>query len=197
MNQLVRLTIVVAVLVAAAPASAIEPEEAREISAIRHRCFLECVWGDDYCTSLGGQDCVAKRETCTKACTAEDTMTAARSWKVPEGWGTTKEQAIEVCLPEGERYFIADLRCADGSVPTYARTGSVGSRNPMPADMGFDMSQMDPTVPVPEGQPDTHTIDLYAVQCPDGAHELYFDMYHCGRPKPWIAPEGFTRPTRD
>jgi len=184
-------------LLLSSSALALEPDEAREISSIRHRCFLECVWADEHCQSWESGDCTDKREACTKTCTAEEPLAQARAWEAPADWGQTKEQAIEVCLPQGERAFLADLRCADGSTPTFERSGSVGSRNPIPAGAGFDLSMMDPTVPVPEGQPDTHTVDLYVVQCPDGDHELYLDMYHCGTPKPWVAPAGFTRPPRD
>ena len=42
----------------------------------------------------------------------------------------------------------------------------------------------------------TSSVDRYEVKCPKKTYTLFFDMYHCGTPKPWLAPKGFTRPPR-
>ena len=122
--------------------------------------------------------------------------TAAAQAVVPAaGWGTTKEEAIEVCLPAGEHFFLKDLRCLDGSEPTFERAGNVGPRHPMTSET-FDESMMDPTISPAPGKRDEHIIDRYHVTCKDQTVTLFLDMYHCGTPKPWAAPKGFTRPPR-
>lgn len=57
--------------------------------------------------------------------------------------------------PEGERAYLARLRCADGSAPAFERQGSTG--------IG----------------PYHNILDLYAVQCAGAAPlSVYLDMYH-------------------
>jgi len=58
------------------------------------------------------------------------------------------------------------------------------------------MSMMDPTHRLKPGEVDYHIIDSYEVKCSNKTRTLFFDMYHCGTPKPWQAPKGFTRPPR-
>jgi hypothetical protein len=121
-------------------------------------------------------------------------VAAAMKQKVPDDWGSSKKNAIEVCLPSGEHYFLRDLRCPDGKAPRYRRLGSVGSRTPMPDGMDFKPGLMDPTIPVKRGEADYHVIDKYEVTCTKATYILFLDMYHCPGPKPWAAPRGFTRP---
>jgi hypothetical protein len=112
-----------------------------------------------------------------------------------EGWGLAQEEAIEVCKPAGEWAYLNRLRCADGSAPKWRRVGSVGSRHQVPADMSSEarFAQMDPERPVPEGEVDVHTIDLYDVMCPkQPTVQMYLDMYHCPQPDYMFGPKGFS-----
>lgn len=77
---------------------------------------------------------------------------------------------VRVTMPEGERGYLARLRCADGKPPLYRRDGSTG-----------------------EG-PYGNIMDLYTVTCEGGApaaSEVYMDMYHGGFAEPRPVP-GFT-----
>lgn len=57
--------------------------------------------------------------------------------------------------PEGERAYLARLRCADGNAPAFERQGSTG--------IG----------------PYRNILDLYTVQCAGAAPlSVYIDMYH-------------------
>ena len=163
-------------------------------NAVRHRCVLECVWAKE--RSPGKKEGDAFMKKCGEACMDKKAIEAAMKSKVPDGWGATKEKAIEVCLPSGEHYFLQDLLCPDGKAPKFNRSGNVGSRNPMPEDMEFNMSMMDPTHRMKPGEVDYHIIDRYEVKCSKKTHTLFFDMYHCGTLKPWLVPQGFTRPPR-
>lgn len=183
-------TISILLLLAAGPA----PDDAKLTEAVRHRCILECVWAKDHKFSGGKGD--AFMNACGEACMDPKAIQAAIEAEIPAGWGTTKKDAIEVCLPAGEQYFLRDLRCPGGERPTFERSGSVGPRNPIPEGTPFDMKMMDPTHRLAPGEVDHHTIDRYEVSCPGKTHTLYLDMYHCGTPKPWKAPKGFTRPLR-
>ncbi|MBW1810137.1 MAG: hypothetical protein JRJ19_08330 [Deltaproteobacteria bacterium] len=198
MNNRIMPTILVAMLVAVPLLWAVAADEdsAKVKSAIRHRCILECVWLEDRCNSSKAPGCKDSIKACTAVCMDDETLKAAMAEKPPKTWGTTIKEAIEVCLPSGEQYFLRDLLCAGSKAPGYERSGSVGPRNPMPADAGFDANMLDPTYRLKKGQVDTHIIDKYEVRCEKKTHILYFDMYHCGTPKPWAAPEGFTRPPR-
>lgn len=115
----------------------------------------------------------------------------------PDGYGLTKEQAIEVCKPAGERAYLARLVCPDDSHPAFARIGSVGLRHEFPAGMSEDermkivMAALESTALEP-GSTDHHMIDGYSMECGKIRTTLYLDMYHCDRPPPDIAPTGFT-----
>lgn len=57
--------------------------------------------------------------------------------------------------PEGERAYLARLRCADGNAPAFERLGSTGFG------------------------PYRNILELYTVQCAAAAPlSVYFDMYH-------------------
>jgi hypothetical protein len=167
-------------------------------SAISHRCMLECVWLKERCDSAGaaGTACRDQLNLCGRGCMDPAAVQAVLDAKVADGWGESIKNAIEVCLPSGEHYFLDDLRCPDGKAPQARRIGSVGPRNPMPDDLPFQAAQMDPAHRLKKGETDYHIIDKYEVVCRKETRVLFFDMYHCGTPKPWKAPRGFTRPPR-
>jgi hypothetical protein len=109
-------------------------------------------------------------------------------------FGRSKENAIEVCHPGGQRRYLSQLRCPDGQPPSFGRRGNVGSRNAVKAGVGDDvlMSQMDARRVLGPGETDYHIVDLYEVVWSDKDHEIYMDMYHCAAPPPKKAPSGFT-----
>ena len=114
-----------------------------------------------------------------------------------DGYGLSLEQAIEVCYPEGEQQYLARLLCPDNSHPAFERSGSVGSRQPMPEDMSNetiaslfdDMRTLRKREP---GEPDYHIIDAYEVVCGEVTTTLYLDMYHCAQERPTFSPKGFS-----
>ncbi len=110
----------------------------------------------------------------------------------PAGMGLTKERAVEVCLPPGEKAYLAALRCPGGEKPLWKRTGSVGSRTqPVDPDDPRILLQMDPERPLAPGEPDLHIVDAVEAHCPGATYTLFLDMYHCPAPAQ-PPPEGFT-----
>lgn len=114
-----------------------------------------------------------------------------------DGYGLSREQAIEVCYPEGEQQYLARLVCPDNSHPTFERSGSVGSRQPMPEDMSDAMmaslfADMRKPRKREPGEPDYHIIDAYEVVCGEARTTLYLDMYHCAQDRPTFSPKGFS-----
>lgn len=113
------------------------------------------------------------------------------------GLGETKAQAIEVCMPQGERRYIEQLRCADGGAPTYKRVGSMGSRNEISGERSKEQSEqmlkqiIGRGAALAPGETDYHIIDGYEVNCRDKTRTLYFDMYHCNAPQTTVPPRGF------
>jgi tellurite resistance protein len=89
------------------------------------------------------------------------------------GLGATPDQAILCHDPDGERAYLARLRCPKGEPYSYQRVSSVRAkcREPHTHEQAIGSA---------------HTglvsIDLYRLECACGAHqgELYFDMYHPG-----------------
>jgi hypothetical protein len=70
---------------------------------------------------------------------------------------STREEPIEVCMPQGERGWITSVTCSDGSKPSASgRSGSVGA-----------------------GGVCGSIIDLYTVTCPEKEYEVFMDMYMC------------------
>lgn len=108
-------------------------------------------------------------------------------------FGTTREAAVEVCQPEGERKYLQRLRCPGGSAPASTRRGSGGSRTApkSDADQQKMLEQMFREGPLAAGEPDFHVIDLYEVQCGDSVTQVIMDMYHCHQSEPAQAPPGF------
>jgi hypothetical protein len=114
-----------------------------------------------------------------------------------DAYGLSREHAIEVCYPDGEQQYLARLVCADNSHPAFERSGSVGPRQPMPAEMSEQMMKSlfddmrEPRKREP-GEPDYHIVDAYDVVCGEVGTTLYLDMYHCAQERPTAAPKGFT-----
>ena len=110
------------------------------------------------------------------------------------GPGESKATAIAVCMPEGERAYLARLRCPDGAPPAHRRAGSVGSRTPMTgdADGARAAEQVSTGRPLEPGEPDFHVVDRYEVTCDESTRSVFLDMYHCGEPAPHIAPPGLS-----
>src|SRR2546430_9123011 len=110
----------------------------------------------------------------------------------PKGMGLSKERAVEVCLPPGEKAYTATLRCLSGEKPQIKRIGSVGTRNqPVDPNDPRILLQMDPERPLQPGEPDLHIVDAIEARCASVTYTLFFDMYHCPAPDE-PAPEGFT-----
>ena len=111
--------------------------------------------------------------------------------------GLTRDNAIEVCEPRGEREYLARLICPSGQHPEFERRGSVGPRTPLPSNLSeveekkllIAVMSTDAYVP---GSPDYHWIDAYEVRCEAVKTTIYMDMYHCAANTPSSAPSGFT-----
>ncbi|MEM9965779.1 MAG: hypothetical protein AAGC58_10575 [Asticcacaulis sp.] len=83
----------------------------------------------------------------------------------------SKENPVRVSMPQGQRAYLAQLRCEDGQVPAFHRGGSVG--------LG----------------PYDNIIDRYEVTCAGSKPEktmIFMDMYFAGHVETRPV-EGFTR----
>lgn len=160
---------------------------------IARRCFRFCAFISEECGRRGSGDCGRAMVQCVNSCFDLDRLKQAAQARAPAGWGSSKQSAINTCLPPGVKLLMQDLRCSGGAKPRFHRVGSVGSRSPRPGTV--TSLQMDWTRPLKPQEPDHHIVDHYQLQC--GAHKtsLYLDLYHCADgPAPWNAPSGFTRP---
>ena len=112
----------------------------------------------------------------------------------PAGMGLSRERAVEVCLPPGEKAYLETLRCPGrGAKPQLHRAGNAGTRNtPVDPNDPRTLLQMDPERPLQPGEPDLHIVDAIEARCPGATYTIFFDMYHCPAP-PQPAPEGFTK----
>jgi hypothetical protein len=87
------------------------------------------------------------------------------------GWGETEAakvrssmaRPIEVCGVRGQLAWLLALTCGDGSHPFASGDAAHGARV---GSMGAG------------GRCGT-IIDAYSVPCPEGAYEIYVDLYHC------------------
>jgi hypothetical protein len=82
----------------------------------------------------------------------------------------SRENPVRVSRPQGQRAYLARLRCADGKVPAFERAGNLG-----PGVFG-------------------NIVDLYVVECAGSepaSSEVVMDMYHLGRTEDRAVP-GFT-----
>jgi len=115
-------------------------------------------------------------------------LACAHGPAAPPGFGLSKDRAVEVCLPPGEKAYLGELRCADGSRPQAHRVGSVGMRTqPVDPNDPRILLQMDPEGPLQRGEPDFHIVDAFEARCPGANFTLFLDMYHCpAKPQPEI-----------
>lgn len=115
-------------------------------------------------------------------------LCCAHAPEAPPGFGRSKDRAIEVCLPPGEKAVLEQLRCPQGSAPQFHRLGNVGTRTqPLDPNDSRLLLQMDPERPLARGEPDFHMVEAIEVRCPSAAHTLFFDMYHCpANPQPAV-----------
>jgi hypothetical protein len=110
-----------------------------------------------------------------------------------DGSGDSKGSAIEVCMPAGQRAYLARLACPGGQPPSYKRIGSVGPRSPFPAEASeSDKMALIQRVGLKRGEPDYHIVDEYDITCGTVTRRIYMDMYHCDRSDPMSAPVGST-----
>ena len=108
-------------------------------------------------------------------------------------YGMDKKTAIEVCMPAGERAYLARLVCPSGESPKYQRIGSVGLRYKMPGSLTDDQQlalARRQATGLEQGEIDHHMIDKYEVACPFEVKYIFLDMYHCNSAPPAIAPTG-------
>ncbi|MCA1826086.1 MAG: hypothetical protein ABR567_22640 [Myxococcales bacterium] len=99
----------------------------------------------------------------------------------PQRSGLTKENAVEVCLPPGEKAFLDQWRCPGGSKPQHHRLGSIGTRmQPVDPNDPRILLQMDPERPLERGEPDFHIVDAVEMRCAGATYTVFIDMYHCG-----------------
>ncbi len=113
------------------------------------------------------------------------------------GWGESKASAIEVCKPEGQRAYLDQLVCSDGSSPAYRRVGSFGSRNEVPKNLTKEqeadlLQALFTGRALRPGEKDHHIVDGYELSCGQSKRMVYMDMYHCNSAPPKQAPAGFT-----
>jgi hypothetical protein len=115
-------------------------------------------------------------------------LACAHAPVAPAGFGLSKDRAVEVCLPPGEKAYLTELRCGDGSKPQTHRVGSVGSRTqPVDPNDPRILLQMDPEQPLRPGEPDFHIVDAFEARCPGANYTLFLDMYHCpAKPQPLV-----------
>ncbi len=128
------------------------------------------------------------------ACVALGGTALAQTGESP---GESKQSAIEVCSPQGQRAYLSRLACPDGSNPTFNRVGSFGNRTAVPPDTSPEQRQqiLDRLIkrtPLQAGEPDYHVVDGYEVACGEVKRMVYMDMYHCDAPPAAVAPTGFT-----
>lgn len=105
--------------------------------------------------------------------------------------------AIEVCMPTGQRAYLARLVCASGEPPSYKRVGSFGNRNAFPKNLppGEERALFERVMrgePMKPGEVDYHVVDGYELACGETRRIVYLDMYHCHQPAPAVVPHGFT-----
>jgi hypothetical protein len=114
------------------------------------------------------------------------------------GVGVTRNGALEVCMPAGERAYLGRLRCPGGARATYERKGNVGRRTKARnAQEEKDAAAQirENRAPKPGGR-DYHLLDLYQVTCGDKTYQIYLDMYHCDGAAAEKVPAGFTLDAR-
>jgi hypothetical protein len=122
---------------------------------------------------------------------ARETPTTASGERGP---GLTKDAAIPVCGPTGERNYLDRLRCPDGTVARVQRSGSMGTRTDPASNADDEVArrQFSSTEPLASGQKDFHMVDGYDAECGARHTFLYLDPYHCPDPKYQLSPPGLS-----
>jgi hypothetical protein len=121
----------------------------------------------------------------------------ARPPRAPSGYGRSREQAVELCLPPGENGYLKLLTCPGGSEPKVVSRESVGPRHEATdREAPLLLEQLDAARPLRPGERDLHIVDRLLLACPAGDLELFLDMYHCGGGGPLGPPEGLGLRTR-
>jgi hypothetical protein len=119
------------------------------------RLLLLCVVGAlTGCASAGGSEEASFIDMMGGSSASEATRIAARLQGQPLG---SADNPIRTYMPEGQRAYLARLRCANGQAPAANRIGSMGAG--------------------PYGS----IVDAYRVTCAGStpaASELHMDMYH-------------------
>ncbi|MCA9606263.1 MAG: hypothetical protein KC619_11740 [Myxococcales bacterium] len=111
-------------------------------------------------SSAGGEDPVAANQN---APPPEPYVPPPSTLSTVDPGQTSPERPLPACGPVDSYRQVSEYRCRDGSQPlggdpglgAQARRGNVGANS--------------------RG----HVIDLYVIPCPEGAVELYVDMYGC------------------
>lgn len=132
-----------------------------------------------------------------QGCATGQVSGPAREQEPGKGYGLSRQESIEVCLPGGERDYLRGLVCASsGQRPSFERMGNVGLRTPLPE--GLAPAEQDRLLgaqmgmqPLAAGEPDHHIVDAYDVRCGSETVTVFMDMYHCATSVPERAPPGF------
>ena len=116
-------------------------------------------------------------------------------------YGIVRENAIEVCHPQGEHEYLSKLACADGNAPEYRLLGNAGTRTDPTKEFADKLKRDDKVfemlispAPIPPGEPDIHIVDVFEIKCRTSTTKLYFDRYHCSeesKARLPLAPRGF------
>ena len=128
-------------------------------------------------------------------CSTAAPMQAQNPVAALEGFGMSREHAIEVCQTPKWSYFRR-LRCLDGSRTRYTLGGDGGRRHDFPAGLReYEKAQLiidnSGVTKLPPGAIDYHDTVTYSVSCGASQVTLYFDLQHCEDPEPTQAPAGF------
>lgn len=111
---------------------------------------------------------------------------------VEAGWGLTRKNPVEVCRAAGQRAWLQQRRCADGSELSWRRSGNVGPRIDLPSGLApAGLDRLISGQPLGEDDVDHHATDTGHVDCGGKVQQLYLHMYHCGLTAPRRAPAGF------
>lgn len=120
---------------------------------------------------------------------------------VQDGFSATfaykRENAVEVCLPEGARDYINNLVCPAGETPDTKLLGNAGPRSYFTEEYSDNLGdrlldRMTAVGEVPLGEPDIHIVDAYSIKCGRTEHIIFIDRYHCQAPKLVRAPKDFS-----
>jgi hypothetical protein len=97
------------------------------------------------------------------------------------GPGSASDSPAEVCLPQGARDYLSQLRCPNGAVISVQARVNVGPRNDPPDDLSdSEWEKMkDSNQALAAGEIDYHIVDRFTVRCAGVDYSVYVDIYHC------------------